>query len=283
MKNLYRIIQVFVLVLIWATSGAQNAAPHADLSDVPGTSVSSPIPMPHLPLTALYDNGPLYNSVGTGAGGANESYLDFSSNSYGSNASVDLGYVVTDDFTIASGTWNISSIDFYAYQTNSGTTSTFTAVYVAIYSGSPDVGTLVWGDYSTNRLGSAVFSNVYRTQTLGNGSATRPIMKVTANTPGLTLPAGTYWVEYGFSGSLSSGPWVPPTVPATQITGNAMQWIGSGYAMVENPVGYARDLPFTVNGEVVAPTIPTLSEWGLIIFGIALLGFGTFFLLRRRS
>ncbi|HNY02777.1 MAG TPA: IPTL-CTERM sorting domain-containing protein [Bacteroidales bacterium] len=29
--------------------------------------------------------------------------------------------------------------------------------------------------------------------------------------------------------------------------------------------------------------IPTLSQWGLIIFGIALLGMGTFFLIRRRS
>jgi hypothetical protein len=39
------------------------------------------------------------------------------------------------------------------------------------------------------------------------------------------------------------------------------------------------NMSFTTAG----PAIPTLSEWGLILLGISLLSFGTFYLLRTRS
>ncbi len=140
-------------------------------------------------MATLFDNGPVFNSTGTGAGGANESiYYQGGTGTYGSGCQYASGIYVADDFTVPSGkTWATTSIDFYSYQTNSTTTSTITGIYVRIWSGKPGVAgsTVVWGDMTTNRLGTTNFANVYRVLA-ANGGVARPIMKVVASTPGLS-------------------------------------------------------------------------------------------------
>ena len=60
---------------------------------------------------------------------------------------------------------------------------------------------------------TSVFSGIYRVTDTAPADVTRPIMRVTVATP-VTLPPGTYWVDYQFAGSLASGPWAPPVTAA---------------------------------------------------------------------
>lgn len=210
-------------------------------------------PQTNVPLASsrniLFDNGPLVNSPGTGSGGADESILQtgLGMTSYGSNFSNDAGFSVADDFEVT-GNWNIQNIEFFGYQTGSTTTSSFTAVYCRVYDGAPNAGgTVIWGDMTTNRMISTEWSNIYRNDDGPGGSTNRPIMKIVAETPGLTLSPGTYWVEWGTSGSLSSGPWVPAvTIQGETTTGNAIQWTGSAWQAVTD-VG-PQGMPFILNG-----------------------------------
>lgn len=105
------------------------------------------------------------------------------------------------------GGWKVSSTSVYAYQPGTGITSSpFASVNLRVWAGKPgDVGaTVVFGDTTTNRLGSSVFSGVYRvfsTRTLTGapGTApdtTRPIWQLDATTPGLVLTPGTYWFDW---------------------------------------------------------------------------------------
>jgi hypothetical protein len=174
-----------------------------------GSTITGTVIPTEAPAALLYDNGPLITSTGTGFGGADESMLQTPLTSYGTNVNKAVFYRIADDFTVTGNPWNVSSFEFYAYQTGSTTTSSITAAYVRILNGTPGQPgtTVVWGDTTTNRMTSTSFTNIYRVNVTGNNQ--RPIMKIVVNTPGLTLNAGTYWVEYSALGSLASGPWCP--------------------------------------------------------------------------
>ena len=302
MKNVTKLLQVLTLVILWGgftyqvtaqnmpSRTATNNSTVAEATDMtpPGAASATMYtpPVTDVPASVLYDNGPVFNSTGTGAGGANESILSLPLNIFGFGHQYALGYSVADDFTVPGGsTWAIGSIEFFAYQTGSSTTPTINGLAMQIWNGKPgDFGSaVVWGDFVTNVMASASFSNIYRVQA-PNGGVLRPIMKVVANTPGLSLPAGTYWVEWAMAGTLSSGPWAPPIVTGTLATGNAIQSLDEGATYNDILSGtYPQGLPFIINGEVVTTPIPTLGEWGLILLGLALLGFGTFYILRLRQ
>ena len=85
----------------------------------------------------LYNNGPIVNSPGTGAGGLDESIIQAPLNSYGFNMNQAAPYYVADDFAVTGGTWDITTMEFYGYQTSSGNTSTMTGIYVQIWNGDP--------------------------------------------------------------------------------------------------------------------------------------------------
>jgi hypothetical protein len=71
-------------------------------------------------------------------------------------------------------------------------------------------------------------------------------------TAGITLTAGTYWVDYAFSGSLASGPFAPPiTVLGQTSTGNGMQFTGASWVAVTDvgPQGF----PFKLIGPDLTP------------------------------
>jgi hypothetical protein len=200
----------------------------------------------------LYNNGPLVNSAGTGTGGADESILQAGLTILGFGANNAAGIRMADNFTVAGSAWSVTSINFYSYQSNATyPPSTLTGCVVRIWNGQPGAAgaTVVWGDLTTNRMGSTSYSNINRVSA-PNGGTARRIMNVVANTPGLTLNPGTYWVEVGFTGSAASGPWAPPvTIQGTMATGNSVQTVDNGATWAPAMDGtYGQDIPFIVNG-----------------------------------
>ena len=213
----------------------------------------------------LYDNGPLVTHPGGGNGGADASVLDttIGLSLFGFGHQWQLGYSMADDFEVGAGGWQIDSMNFYAYQTNSGNNSTITGVYVQIWDGSPDdpSSSVVWGDLVTNRLANTGWMNAYRVTDYDMMGTARPIMENEA-TIGTTLDAGTYWVEWSSDGTLSSGPWAPPvSIPGETTTGNGLQNLAGVWGPALDGT-YPQGLPFLVHG------IPTPGVLPLLLLGI---------------
>ena len=239
------------LPYITGSSPNQGASDEGQGIDFSGTTV------PLNPSDAvLFNNGPLVNSPGTGVGGADESILEAPINTYGFGMQNASSIYVADDFTFTGNAWNVTSMDFFGYQTNSPTTSSFTGIFVQIWNGEPGTAgaSVIWGDQTTNLMASTTWSNIYRNNNGPGGSTNRPVMKIVASTPGLSLTPGTYWVQWSATGSLSSGPWVPPiTISGTPQTGNAVQYyLGSWSALVSGGT-YTQGLPFIINGFEITP------------------------------
>jgi len=243
-----------------------------DVSNSPAPTYNPPVPGQTFDWTrtVLFDNGPVFNSAGTGPGGADESVLQDASllmGTYGFGQQLTLSYLMADDFTVPAGeSWDVSSLVFFGYQTGSATSpSTFTQAYLEIFDGDPSLpGTnVVFGDLATNVLSNSIWSNVYRTLESTPHATNRPIMANTCAAV-VTLPAGHYWVGTCAAGSLASGPWMPPVVIwGTCITGDALQYTGSWLYAVDGGTSCGQGIPFLVNGEIGGtPTEST--TWGRI-------------------
>jgi hypothetical protein len=78
------------------------------------------------------------------------------------------------------------------------------------------------------------------------------------------LDQGTYWIVWATSGSLPSGPWVPPiTILDHKTTGNALQTLDYGVswtALVDAGTLTPQGLPFVIEGSSAGYDIPWLSE-----------------------
>ena len=201
----------------------------------------------------LFDNGPLITLAGGGCSGGDLSSLQtaLTLTSYGFNFNQAGPYFIADDFT-ANANWNVDSIKFFAYQ-SFVTTVTITGVYVQIWNGAPNAGgTIVYGDLTTNRLQRAGFSSIYRALDTAPTNCDRRIQEVVA-TIGTNLPAGTYWVQVGLTGSSTSGPWCPPVTLAGQTgSGNALQFTTGAWAALVDGT-FPQDIPFLVYGNSGAP------------------------------
>jgi hypothetical protein len=195
----------------------------------------------------LWDNGPLVNSPGTGAGGADESVLQAGLGTYGFGCQWPLGYLIADDFEVTGTAWTVNQITVYGYQTNSGPPSSFVGCYLQIFDGDPSAGgSVIWGDMTTNVLTATDWTGIYRVNAVGGGTA-RPIMYLTCSTPGLSLPAGTYWLVYSLDGTGSSGPWTPPvTIDGVLATGNGLQFTTAWGPALDGT--YQQDFPFLIEG-----------------------------------
>ncbi len=242
------------LVLFAAVSGISQD--RVELVDPFEVWVSNPAPLTKRSLlkVVLYDNGPLVNCPGCGAGGADESQVQtfLGMNTIGFSTQFSLGYSVADDFAVTDAAgWEIDNITFFAYQTGSSTISTITGVYVQIWDGDPSAGgTIVWGDLTTNRLLTTGWSNIYRVIDTASGDTNRPIMDIVA-TVGTTLAQGTYWVQWSTDGTLTSGPYAPPiTINGQTTTGNALQFRTSWHAMLDSGSSTPQGLPFIIDGSV---------------------------------
>lgn len=188
---------------------------------------------------------------GAMSNGADASWTKGSQTTWGPNANNTAGYLVGDDFTLTAAT-TISEIEVYAYQTGSTTTSTFTGLYAQIYDGNPmSGGQVVWGDATTNIMTSTSFTNCYRGSDGDVSATTRPIMAVTASNLSIELEAGTYYLVWGLTGSLSSGPWAAPEAePGVGNTGNGIQYTGSSWTnLTDSGAGTTYGAAFKLVGE----------------------------------
>jgi len=258
MRKIFTITTILV-ALIWCSSlfaqeGSkdQYEGQYKKQELTPGQN----IPLPHnLDFVTLYDNGPLTTHPGGGFGGADASALQtaLGMGTYGYGHQITAGLSIADDFTISGAAWNIDAIEFFAYQTGSSTTSTFTDYHVQIYDGDPSAGgSVIWGDLSTNVLSATTWTNIYRVLDTDLLASNRPIMVNTVNiVPALNLSAGTYWIEWQAAGTLGSGPWAPAvTVLGSTGTGNALQNTGAwAPAMDVGP----QDFPFIIYGDAGPP------------------------------
>lgn len=230
----------------------------------------------------LYSNGPISNSTGTGAGGADESILynvTLGMGIYGFGHQSPNSFRIADDFVLNVAT-NLRQVIFYAYQTGSSTTSTITGATLQIWKGKPGEpgSTVVWGDTTTNILDTTAWTGVYRILENTPGDTLRPIMSNLVNVGHVLLP-GTYWLDWDATGTLGSGPWAPPIAGdgITAGTGDAIQFTGSWAPVIDvEPQGF----PFEIVGNVIGP-IPTLSKFGQL--ALILLVFGVFVARQRRQ
>lgn len=235
---------------------------------------------------AIYNNGPLVNSPGTGLGGLDESIVEnitLGMTTLGSAHADGSIYRLADDFEVTGGDWDIESIDLYAYQTGE-TASTITSVNLRIWDGVPGgVGsTVVFGDTTTNRMNTTGFSGILRVAESATGVNNRQIA-VSNVTVGITLSPGTYWLDWQAGGSGGSGPWAPPiSILGQNTTGNALQSADSGVTypdLVDGGSLTALGLPFVIYGVLPPPpVVPTLSLYGLLLFGLIALVFGRRFI-----
>ncbi|MGC5746861.1 T9SS type A sorting domain-containing protein [Chryseobacterium sp. NFX27] len=175
---------------------------------------------------------------------------------------------IADDFTIPAGaSWQITSIDFFAYQTSyMGTTSPFNTVRVNIFSSDPSVAgaVSVFGNDTANRFTSSVDANMYRIfnsavpNSVSVPGTARRIWKVSATTP-VTLSAGTYWIKYQLQNVVTASAGFLPSVTIPGSRGlaafNAKQndaIAGTWIPLVDtgNPAtapDYTVDMPFIIN------------------------------------
>ncbi len=180
--------------------------------------------------------------------GSDASWIKGASTTWGPSGNYAGGYYLADDFTVNTAT-SLTEIEVYGYQTGSTTESTFTGLYAMILSGNPMEGTVdtIWGDMTTNLMTSTSFTNCYRGSDGQTTATTRPIMAVTASGLNINLAAGTYWLVYGMTGTLSSGPWgVPYSDPVVGNTGDGLQYTSNGWTTLTDdgsgPYGPAMKL-----------------------------------------
>lgn len=224
-RNTFFLVISFLMIIFAASILADDVrSEEAVHNSVPGKHEDPIILVPSsTELTLLYDNGPFVSAPGGGPGGSDGSVLVSPMTTLGFGHSTTTAFRIADDFEVpVNEIWQIDSIVFYAYQTGSTTTSTFTAVNYRVWAGNPGTGTVVFGDTATNRLTATYFTNCYRYSSTAVGT-TRPVManRVSA---GFALTEGTYWLDWASAGTLTSGPWaLPITISGQQTTGNAFQ------------------------------------------------------------
>lgn len=205
-----------------------------------------------------YSNGNL--STGTTATAANTpapigytwSELQGTNSTLGSSGFTDgiNSFRLADDFIVpANESWAISSVEVFCYQTGA-TSMPIDGLTMAIYSASPDSGTLLFGNSSTNifNVAGTVDGLIYRT---GNTTAgtTRKIWKVKGNMTA-TLNPGTYWLDYQVHATNNGAVYFPVVTNVGVVLepgANAKQ----GNAGVYNPLsdtasGVSQALPFII-------------------------------------
>lgn len=227
--------QLFVLGLIAAACGAQAAT--------------------------IYNNGPVVNASGL-------SVLTAPATTFGFGAQTASTNAVADDFIVPAGqTWNVESVNFYAYQTGSAS-FTFQNATWSLLSGDVNTGSVLASGVSAVTSGGLVGFRVTST-TLGDTQ--RGIYSNLVDIPDIALGSGTYWLRWSLTGSLASGPWQPPTSDAA--TGNAAQSTAGGafLSLVEAGSQLSVTLPFTLNGSVSA--VPESGTLALMLAGgVAVVG-----------
>ena len=259
-----KVLLFFAALLMGVSVWAQNNPP----ADVTATALSNtklkitwntPAGTTQPMRLNLFDQADMVTHPGAGYNGADVSALYGGQGTYGPNGNASSKFWLADDFTLT-GAALVREIEFYAYQTGSSTTSSFTGCYVSIYDTEPLDSTAVpvWTSDTISCMTSTSWTGIYRTTATAFTDTMRPIMRIVAGI-NTTLPAGNYWVSVGFTGSIASGPWGTPRAVLGEVsTGNAIQYLPG-----EGAWGPWRDgtsleqlgMPFVVRGEFVADNL----------------------------
>lgn len=201
-----------------------------------------------LATTGLFDNGPIISNATGGFNGNAVSILNPPLSTLGLNGTIRTA----EKFWLpAGGNYLIDSIGFWAYQTGSGFTSNFTAVFLMIYDGDPsDGGQLIYGDSTVNNLLDTYFSGVMRASSSTPLDSTRPIMRVLGEFMAPTQLSGgrPYWLVWSYTAG--GTPFFPPiTAPGIISSGDAIQRSNTTFAWSlgnSGGVGFPAGAPFQV-------------------------------------
>jgi Secretion system C-terminal sorting domain len=239
----------------------------------PSAEAKTPTGLPagitsHRDSKVIYNNGPLVNYPDSGAGGADVSAVQNDSlgmSTFGLNHSFAGGLRVADDFEVTNpGGWRIDSVVTFCYQTNGPIASSINLLNFQIWDGPPDnpSSSIIFGDTTSNRLGTTAWSGIYRATQSTLSNTARPIMRNVGYADGWMIGPGTYWLVWSTDGNISSGPWATPiTINGDTITGNALQRVSAGWQPIEDSgldtLGF-QGLPFLILGDFMADPNDTL-------------------------
>lgn len=231
------------------------------------------LPPPAAHAGVLWNNGPFVTHHGTGVGGANESWVQFSIGLTAYGFAHDAGTIdeIADDFSVPEkAVWSVEAITFFAYELYAPPQSTtMTTLCFMVLDGPPDTpGThIIFGDFYANRLTSSVWTGCYRVGQGQPGSDDRPIM---ANTcviePPLILgPGGTYWIIWQTWGTQVSRAYAPPiTILGQTDTGNGLVTEDGGYSYIPATDNHHRQgFPFVIEGMSTGTPVECTS-WGAV-------------------
>jgi hypothetical protein len=253
-------IAVLSAMLAAATSAQNDVAPLTDgfAPKLPPSAQFAPAG-----IGEIYNNGPYINLAPNQSVLQNQLppvSLGMGILGFGGRADI---LTLLDDFTVTDPVgWRIDQLEVYAYQT-SAVAATINGIYIQIWNGNPTMmgSSVIWGNLVTNRLASATFGPNLRVTETTLGATARTIQIVVGNV-GKILGPGTYWIEYGVTGTSPSGPFLPPiTITGTTTTGNALQRTLATNTFVAvadpGPTGgtgpYPQGMPFRLIGDTMTP------------------------------
>jgi hypothetical protein len=252
--NLGRLaIPALALVFAGRTDAQQS---RADLAPSVGVAPANPLAEVasggQSSLFTLYANGPFVTHVGAGFGGADISMIEAGFNTFGFSMAHASTIRVADDVTVPPGEeWQLSRLHWLGYQTGAATAGTFDGAYVQIWSGGAPSsgGTVIAGDTTTNRYLSHAWTGAYRVDSATPMGSTRAVIDVVVDMSWLpALDAGTYWIDVGTTGTVASGPWANPTVPALTSDNGEQLFSGVWTPVLDGASGKSQDFPFSVEG-----------------------------------
>ncbi len=206
----------------------------------------------------LFSNGPV------AAGGPPPiSVIRAGGTLFGAGDQANLGNFVGDNFSVGGLGWTVESLSFFGYQSFAANAFTFTGATWSIVSGDVNTGTVIASGTNAAVTNGGLAGYRVTSTTLTNTD--RAIFRVNVDVPDFNLAPGNYWLRWGLTGTLASGPWQPPT--SDGVVGNAVQALSNG---AFNPVVDAGDtlgmeFPFVISGTVVA--IPEPGTWALFLAG----------------
>ncbi|QIE60721.1 T9SS type A sorting domain-containing protein [Rasiella rasia] len=231
-----------------------------------GTVYHNPESTRQMPVLA-YESGPYFSIAGTPDVSLLEDTTLLMQN-YGYGVQVVNDNRIAEDIILADD-YDVTSMEFFAYQSFTPTAPpTINEINMQVWDGDPSLpgSSVIYGDATTNVLTSVVWSGAYR-QLESGPNTDRAIHRITVDTPGLSLAAGTYWVDWQIGGTATSGPWQPPVAILGQTTtGNGMQSIAGTWGIMEDPGTLTQQgAPIRVMGDCTscassATTFTTLGD-----------------------
>ena len=210
----------------------------------------------------LYDNGPA-------VGGTGVSLLTPPASTYGFGDQTASGNAVAENFTVSGSSWNVSSLDFYSYQTGAVGFTFQTATWSIVSGADVNTGSVVASGTTAVTNGGLVG---YRALNTTPNDQTRAVYRVSADISDFVLGTGNYFLTWSLTGTAASGPWVPPV--DGPLGGNALQstTFGPYVTLVEAGSGLGVELPFTINGTTAAAAVPEAQTWAMMIVGFGVIG-----------